>query len=244
MSGSSDMTGALIARVMRGDLAVATISPEGSATPGVATGLVVLSGVFNPLHVGHERMLAAACAMTGRPGALEISVLNVEKPELEQDELLARLPPLRGRYTVLLSRARTFVEKARIMPDTRFVIGYDTAVRLFDDRFYPPYDPADDPENTGSASLAALAEVRRHGCGFIVAGRVHGAGQSRAEIGEPAAASRGATVDHARRDSTFGTLRDIAIPPGYEDLLAELPESDFREDISSTEIRARRGATS
>lgn len=58
---------------------------------------------------------------------------------------------------------------------------------------------------------AALAAVRAHGCRFLVAGRV--------------------------RDGAFRTLRDIALPPGFEDLFSAIPEHMFRSDLSSTAIR-------
>ena len=50
------------------------------------------------------------------------------------------------------------------MPGTTFVVGYDTAVRLFDDRFYE--DTGD-----GSPTRAAMTELRDLGSSFIVGGR-------------------------------------------------------------------------
>jgi hypothetical protein len=71
------------------------------------------------------------------------------------------LVPLRGRYTVLLSRAPRFVDKAALYPGCTFVLGYDTAARLLDSRFY-----------AGAHGVqAALQTIRTHGCRFIVAGR-------------------------------------------------------------------------
>ncbi|MCH8103238.1 MAG: hypothetical protein IIB28_08820 [Chloroflexi bacterium] len=110
-----------------------------------------------------------------------------------------------------ITRAPTFVEKSRLMPGSTFVIGYDTAVRLFDDRFYPPYDAGADIESTETAWGVALSELRRNGCDFLVAGRATAQG--------------------------FQTLDDLDVPDAYAGMLTQIPESAFRFDGSSTEIR-------
>lgn len=56
--------------------------------------------------------------------------------------------------------------------------------------------------------------VSRNRCSFVVAGRV------------------GA-------DGRFHTIADIDVPPRYRDLLAQIPESEFRADVSSTELRLK-----
>jgi len=61
---------------------------------------------------------------------------------------------------------------------------------------------------------AALAELRDLGCRFLVAGRHDG--------------------EH------FGTLAEVEIPEGFEALFEELPEAEFRIDLSSTQIRRER----
>lgn len=201
----------LLIAVITGDIQVVTVDRDGRFREGADRGLVVLPGAFNPIHTGHEGILKAAIRLTGRDGVFELSVVNVEKRELTESEVRERLSQFAGRYTALVSRAPTFVEKSRIMPDSVFAIGYDTAVRLFDDRYYPPYEPETDPGNTGSATLAAMSEIRRNGCAFVVAGRVTGAG--------------------------FKIANDLDVPDGYEAMLQEIPADVFRDDISSTELR-------
>jgi|TARA_B110000116_G_C16764931_1_gene550320 phosphopantetheine adenylyltransferase len=203
------------ARVMAGRVGVVTVAPDGTISDGVAEELTVLSGAFNPLHQGHEGMLTAAMGITGNAGVFELSIMNVEKPELPEAEVRERISQFAGRYTALISRAPTFLEKSRIMPGASFVIGYDTAVRLFDDSYYPAYQREADPENTGSATLAAMSEIRRNGCEFIVAGRV---------------------TDHG-----FKTVRDLGIPDGYRPMLRGISVEVFRQDISSTQIRRSLG---
>ena len=206
----------LFASVIAGRVGVITVAPDGTISDGVAEGLTVLSGAFNPLHRGHEGMLTAATGITGSAGAFELSIVNVEKPELPEDEVRERISQFAGCYMALISRAPTFLEKSRIMPGASFVIGYDTAVRLFDDRYYPAYQQDTDPENTGSATLAAMSEIRRNDCGFIVAGRV--------------------------TEDGFKTVQDLVIPDGYRAMLRGIPAEVFREDISSTQIRRTSGA--
>ena len=60
--------------------------------------------------------------------------------------------------------------------------------------------------------VGALVDLRRAGCRFLVAGRAV--------------------------DGTFRTLDDISIPSAFGDMFEQIPESKFRRDISSTELRA------
>jgi Cytidylyltransferase-like len=62
---------------------------------------------------------------------------------------------------------------------------------------------------------AALQEMADRGCRFLVAVRVDAGGRVR-------------------------SLADVAVPPRFTPLFAAIPESRFRLDSSSTEIRARR----
>lgn len=59
--------------------------------------------------------------------------------------------------------------------------------------------------------LLAFDQIRQAGCRFLVAGRL--------------------------TKGTFQTGQRIQIPPACEDLFDSLPESEFRRDISSTELR-------
>ena len=141
-------------------------------------GRLLLPGSFNPLHAGHRGLATAAARHCGWPPALELSVLNVDKPPLSYEQLSGRLQPLRGQFDVVVTRAPTFVEKARLLPGTCFAIGYDTAVRLFDARYYDE-DPA--------AVSRVPAEIRVTGCRFLVAGRrIEGEYRTLADLRVPA----------------------------------------------------------
>ena len=153
-----------LALVLGGDVAVVEVDAEGQATAeGERRGRLLFPGSFNPLHQGHVELAAAAQQHCGRPVCLEISVENVDKPLLSRAELDKRLVPLRGQFPVAVTRAPTFLEKARLFGECCFVIGFDTAVRLFEACYY----------DEGDAGMReALEEIAQTGCRFLVAGRL------------------------------------------------------------------------
>ena len=59
-----------------------------------------------------------------------MSVTNVDKPQLEKEEILMRLAQFGPGDTVVLTRAETFQKKAALFPGRTFVQGWDTTVRL------------------------------------------------------------------------------------------------------------------
>lgn len=139
----------------------------------------ILSGSFNPLHQGHLGMASAAAQLLGQPITFELAAMNVDKPTLAANTVLTRIAQFAGRHGVLVSNAPTYVEKARLYPETTFVVGYDTAVRIFDPKYY---------HGSLTQMLAALAAIRARGCRFLVAGRRDAAGVFRglADITIPA----------------------------------------------------------
>lgn len=123
----------------------------------------LLSGSFNPLHIGHEQLLAAAGAFLQLPTAFELPVFNADKAPLSYEEALRRLAQFHGRAAVLLSDAPLFVQKAALYPGCVFVVGHDTAARLVAPRYYG---------DSEQQMADALAQVRAAGCRFLVAGRL------------------------------------------------------------------------
>jgi hypothetical protein len=97
---------------------------------GAERGLM-LPGSFNPVHRGHLGMLKVAEKMTGLRGVFELSAVNMDKPDIPEEELLRRASVIRD-IPVALTRAPRFVQKAQLFPHTTFVLGHDTAVRLID----------------------------------------------------------------------------------------------------------------
>jgi hypothetical protein len=151
-----------IARLLDGGARTVLVAPDGTlaADQPVTGGL--LSGSFNPLHAGHERLAQAAAATLGLPVTFELPILNADKAPLGYAEIERRLEQFRWRYSVVLSHAALFVEKATLFPGCVFVLGYDTAARLVEPRYY----------GGEAARDAALAYIRAQGCRFLVAGRV------------------------------------------------------------------------
>src|SRR5262249_18559734 len=94
---------------------------------------LLLPGSFNPLHPGH---LELAALRLGRPAAFELSVVNADKPPLSESEVRRRLRQFARQAPVWLTRAPTFLEKARLFGGAVFVVGADTAVRIVQPRFY------------------------------------------------------------------------------------------------------------
>ena len=130
--------------------------------------MVLLPGAFNPLHDGHLALAALAERMEGKPAAFELSVTNVDKPELTDMEVRSRLDQFVGKASVWLTRAPLFTEKAHVFPGATFAIGADTAARLVAPRYY---------QGKEEDMLLALDQLRAKHCRFLVAGRLDAAGR-------------------------------------------------------------------
>jgi hypothetical protein len=153
-------TGSLPAKVL--------VAPDGSRIADAPTPRFLVPGSFNPLHDGHRGMFDAAVRRLGPGGAFELSVTNVEKPPLSDDEIARRAAAFAGYQPLWLTRAPTFAEKARLFPGAVFVVGADTAARIIESRFYG---------ESNERMWSALEEIRAAGCRFLVAGRVDGGGR-------------------------------------------------------------------
>lgn len=124
---------------------------------------LLVSGSFNPLHDGHRGLLRAAQDLSGRRGCLELSVRNVDKPDLGYAEIMERWAAIRREgFDLLVTREPTFDGKARLFPGCDFAIGYDTAARVIEPRYY----------GSDRQMARALDELLTSGTRFFVAGRV------------------------------------------------------------------------
>jgi hypothetical protein len=124
-------------------------------------------------------------------------------------------PPLD--FLTIESRCRQFAERPVVLTlAPTFVL----KSRLFPQTaFVVGIDTAEriiQPKYYGSEAetLAALEEIRSRGCRFLVAGR--------------------------RDGDRFRTLSDVALPSSLRDLFEQIPEAEFRRDLSSTELRKLR----
>ncbi|HKL22156.1 MAG TPA: hypothetical protein VJ904_10135 [Tichowtungia sp.] len=183
---------------------------------GAERGLM-LPGSFNPVHKGHLGMLTAAEEITGLHGVFELSAANVDKPDIPEDEIMRRASAIRD-IPVALTRAPRFIQKAELFPNTTFVIGYDTAVRLI-----------------GCAQPGEWEHFQTSESSFLVAGRIFQTLETKSWKRHPAAGQRLEASSTPRK--IFHSLENLNLPAGFESLFESIPEEIFREDISSTELR-------
>ena len=160
-----------IDQLLAGELDRVTIQPDGQMTLSAPPRSVLFPGSFNPMHEGHVLLARVAEEHTQRPLAFEISVTNVDKPPLAGEAVRHRLAQFAWKSPVELTRAPTFVEKARLFPGTIFVVGADTAERLFGRQYYGGDE---------ARMHMALEEIANSGSRFLVAVRIDAAGRLRA----------------------------------------------------------------
>ena len=167
-----------------------------------SAGNCLFPGAFNPVHQGHLLMKTIAEQLTGLTVNFELSIHNVDKPCLDYFSIKDRTQQLRAHGNTVLTNAPTFIEKARIFPNTTFVIGIDTLLRIDQVQYY------------GSDSLrdAALAELTALGIQFLVFGRLN--------------------------EGAFLNLDRVEISDSLAARCKMVPETVFRQDISSTTLRA------
>jgi hypothetical protein len=164
--GTADALDQLVA----GELNRVTIEPDGQILLSAPPPVVLFPGSFNPLHAGHVLLARVAQELRQQPVAFEISVANVDKPPLESATVRRRLTQFAWKAPVELTRAPTFVEKARLFPGATFVVGADTAERLFGARYYGGDE---------ARMHLALEEIAGSGASFLVAVRLDATGRVR-----------------------------------------------------------------
>ena len=118
----------------------------------------IFPGAFNPIHDGHRGMIRSARDILGEDVTLELSISNVDKPFLD---FLTMSERCTDEFNLVFSNAPTFVEKSAIFPDSVFVVGLDTIVRIDEPRYY----------GSETARDKALATLAGRGARFLVFGR-------------------------------------------------------------------------
>jgi hypothetical protein len=138
-----------IDRLLAGEVDRVTVQPDGQMMLSAPQPALLFPGSFNPMHEGHVLLARVAAGETVRH----------------------RLRQFAWKAPVELTRAPTFVEKSRLFPGTTFVVGVDTAERLFGPKYY-----GDDEARMHKA----LEEIANSGSSFLVAVRLDAAGRVRA----------------------------------------------------------------
>ncbi|MBW3596340.1 MAG: hypothetical protein KY475_03585 [Planctomycetes bacterium] len=147
-----------LAALLDGRLSRVAAHPRGEVAPP----RVLFPGSFNPLHAGHREMAHVAGNKLNQPVAFEVSILNVDKPDLDEAEIRIRLAQFTQGDFVWLTRAPTFLEKSALFPGATFVVGADTLRRIGDVRYY-----GDDPRRRDDT----IELIKERGCRFFVFGR-------------------------------------------------------------------------
>ncbi|MCH2209735.1 MAG: hypothetical protein MK110_00415 [Fuerstiella sp.] len=95
----------------------------------------IFPGAFNPVHDGHRQLRNAAATFLGDSVLFELSVCNPDKPSLTAHKVHQRLQQFTDE-DVLITNAALFADKADLFPGRWFVVGFDTAERILNPRYY------------------------------------------------------------------------------------------------------------
>lgn len=126
------------------------------------TDVAIFSGSFNPLHRGHLQLQRVASQELGLQVVFELSVTIADKRTLSESDLRLRLGQF-DTYDVAVTECTLFMEKARLFPNCWFVVGFDTAARILDPRFY---------QHDQTQMRVALEILADNGNRFFVGGRL------------------------------------------------------------------------
>jgi len=155
----------LLDRLLAGQVESVLVMPDGQMLGGNRRqNLALLSGAFNPLHQGHRKLAGIAAEILQQEVYFELPLVNADKaPIADSEAARRRIAQFEGIAPVLVTRAPLFSQKARLCPNSTFILGIDTVERLVQARFY---------HNSRAKMLASLEAVQAAGCHFLVAGRV------------------------------------------------------------------------
>lgn len=145
--------------LLNNDIKSYCIDEEGSELNIDLKNSLILSGSFNPLHKGHIKLLKVSMNEYQFKPIYEISISNVDKSKIEFKDLLIRINQFKSLGKLVITNSANFREKSFIFKKSIFVIGYDTALRLIEKKYYK-----NDIE-------MAFTDIKKNGCSFLVAGR-------------------------------------------------------------------------
>ena len=101
----------------------------------------IFSGSFNPIHDSHLHIIKVAKEKYGKVD-VEISVSNVDKGVIDYHDIIMRISKIL-KYcndgtinNIWLTNLPLFSMKGEYFPNTTFLVGSDTLIRLDDDKYY------------------------------------------------------------------------------------------------------------
>jgi PncC family amidohydrolase len=180
----------------------------------------VFPGSFDPWHAGHVAMAHYVEDKYGHGPFYELSINNVDKTQVQQNAARIRTLPFCFSEKLIISQAATFVEKARLYGGVQFITGVDTIARIGDSRYYGGKENA---AGSDEQRDLALQELSDRGCRFIVFGR---------EMSNDFQTGAGDA-------KIYRELEQLELPPLLKQMCDGVPESEFRYDQSSRDLRQR-----
>ncbi|MEK9650474.1 MAG: cytidylyltransferase [Gammaproteobacteria bacterium] len=122
---------------------------------------IIFPGSFNPLHEGHIAMKDLAEDRTGMQVSFEICIQNADKPPLSYHEIQRTLEQFKGQHHWIITKQGRFSEKAAMFPNSVFIIGADTLLRILNEKFYLNHKDM----------MSQLDLFNHHNINFLVFGR-------------------------------------------------------------------------
>jgi len=139
---------------------ILVISKEGSIA-SLPNSFAVMAGSFNPLHQGHKALAKTSEEILKKEVIFELSIANVDKPWLDEITVAKRLTQFIDYKAIAITKAATFLEKTNLFGGCDYILGYDTASRLFTAKYYKNQEDMID----------CLRQITNHGAKFLVACR-------------------------------------------------------------------------
>ena len=192
-------------------------------------------GSFNPLHFGHRLLMSSAANYMGDNQSMffELAALHPDKGYLDEQEIVRRVHQFynsesddskavcqESSYSVIVSRASLYLDKAKTFPNSTILIGADTMVRILNPKYYKG--------QSMDSVVDMLQKIRSFGVAFLVAGRVS---QEKGK-GDTFLTGNDILEQCVEHEDYRKRIDDLAV-------FKSMSEEDFRADVSSTELRAK-----
>eukprot|EP00758_Cryptobia_borreli_P004851 Tbor_TRINITY_DN4615_c0_g1::TRINITY_DN4615_c0_g1_i1::g.14912::m.14912 len=182
------------------------------------TTYLIFPGTFEPLHWGHTELERVACNIISKKYptkriqvTYEISLTRADKENItEEKEIEKKVSQfIEMNKRVIVTNAKLFVEKAKMFPNHIFILGYDTAKRVVDAKYYG---------GSREEMINKINEIRDCGCSFVVGGRKEGESWKDFEN---------------NKDEMPESIRDLFLGIPEEDFRIDISSTEIREKRTS-----------